>query len=117
MCHIALKVVSARRVLEDGVTFWRTQTLHILLRVEASVGAWARNLGALQLFFNVVEARLGSIEARFAHMVGKEHVVACVLALARSLVHGVRLVEQTEGGRLFVHLTVHCCIRCSVIHG
>ena len=86
MCHIALKVVSARCVLEDWVTLWRTQTLHILLSVEASIGARAWNLGALQLLFDIVEARLCCIEARLSHMVRKEHVVACVLALAIGLI-------------------------------
>ena len=69
MCHIALKVVSARCVLEDWIALWRAQTLHILLSVEASIGARARNLGALQFLFYIVKARLSRIETRLSHVV------------------------------------------------
>ena len=98
MCLIALKVVPARCILEYWISLGRTQALHILLRVEASVRAWTRHLRALDLVLDVVEARLGGVEARFSHVVRQQHVVASVLTLSRAIVAGLILVEETQGG-------------------
>ena len=106
---VALEVIPARCILKNGVGPRRAQALRILLRLEPFVGPGARHLGPAKLVFDVIEARLCRIEARLAQVIRQQHVVALVLTGARPrtrLVRLLTLIEQAEGGRLFVNRRV-----------
>ncbi len=68
VCHVALVIISASLVLEDGRRIYililpRARPLQLLLRVESLVRPWPRHLSPRQLLLAVVETGLGRIEA------------------------------------------------------
>ena len=95
-------IISVSGVPEDSISAAKwTRTLHIFLCVKACIWARSRHLRPLELLLDVVEARLGSIEAGLVHVFVKKYTVALILASSCSstmskILRILTLIEEAE---------------------